>query len=102
MGRGRVSSWGNERVLQLKKGSGCTTLCVLSHVQLFVPPWTVALQTPPSMGFSRQEYGNGLPFPTPWDLPHLGIAPMSLRSPALAGRFFTTTAPGRPRHARVA
>ena len=85
MGRGRVSSWGNEHVLQLKKGSGCTTLCVLSHVQLFVPPWTVALQTPPSMGFSRQEYGNGLPFPSPGDLPDPGIEPAS---PTLARGFF--------------
>ena len=40
----------------------------LSHVQLFVTPWTVAYQAPPSMGFSRQEYWSGLPFPTPGDL----------------------------------
>ena len=39
--------------------------CVLSHVQLFVTPWTVACQVPLSMGFSRQEYWSGLPFPTP-------------------------------------
>ena len=77
---------------------------VLSRSVVFdsAMPWIVVLQAPLSMGFSRQDYCNGLPFPTPWDLPHLGIAPMSLRSPALAGRFFTTTAPGRPRHARVA
>ena len=37
----------------------------LSHVQLFVTPWTVAYQAPPSMGFSRQEYWSGLPFPSP-------------------------------------
>ena len=41
----------------------------LSHVRLFVTPWTVAYQAPPSMGFSRQEYWSGLPFPTPGDLP---------------------------------
>ena len=41
----------------------------LSRVQLFATPWTVALQAPPSMGFSRQEYWSGLPFPSPGDLP---------------------------------
>ena len=41
----------------------------LSHVQLFVTPWTVAYQAPPSMGFSGQEYWNGLPFPSAGDLP---------------------------------
>ena len=84
MGRDRVSSWGDECVLQLDRGSGCTTLCVcvLSHVQLFVTPWTVAHQAPLSMGFSRQEYWSGLPFPSPGDLPDPGIEPAS---PALAG-----------------
>ena len=52
----------------------------LSHVQLFVTPWTVAHQAPLSMGFSRQEYWSGLPFPSPRDLPDPGIEP---RSPAL-------------------
>ena len=41
----------------------------LSHVRLFATPWTVAYQTPPSMGFSRQEYWSGLPSPSPGDLP---------------------------------
>ena len=41
-------------------------------------PWTVAYQTPPSMGFSRQEYWSGLPFPPPGDLPNPGIEPRSL------------------------
>ena len=54
--------------------------------------WTVTLQAPPSMGFSRQEYQSGLPCPPPGDLPHPGIKPASLRSPALAGGFFTTKA----------
>ena len=53
---------------------------LLSHVQLFATPWTVAHQTPPSMGFSRQEYWSGLPFPSPGDLPNPGIEP---RSPSL-------------------
>ena len=39
--------------------------CMLSHVQLFVTAWTVARQAPPFMGFSRQEYWSGLPFPSP-------------------------------------
>ena len=49
-----------------------------------------------SMEFSRQEYWNGLPFPPPGDLPNPGIKPVSLESPALAGRFFTTVLPGKP------
>ena len=53
--------------------------------------WTVAHQVPLSMGFSRQEYWSGLPFPSPGDLPHPGIKPISLMSPALAGKFFTTS-----------
>ena len=51
--------------------------------------WTVAHQVPLSMGFSRQEYWCGLPCPPLGDLPNPGIEPMSLISPALAGRFFT-------------
>ena len=65
---------------------------LLSRVQLFVTPWTVALQAPLSMGFSRQEYWNGLPCPPPEDLPDPGIEPESLASPALAGGFLTTSA----------
>ena len=49
----------------------------LSRVQLFVTPWTVAHQASQSMGFSRQEYWSGLPFPSPGDLPYLGIEPES-------------------------
>ena len=52
----------------------------LSRVQLIVTPWAVAHQAPLSMGFSRQEYWSGLPFPSPGDLPNPGIEP---RSPAL-------------------
>ena len=63
----------------------------LSHVQLFATPWTVACQAPLSMGFSRQRYWNGLPFPTPGDLPDPGMEPVSLRSLALAGGFFTAS-----------
>ena len=49
----------------------------LSHVRLFATPWTVAYQAPLSMGFSRQEYWSGLPFPFPGDLPDPGIEPGS-------------------------
>ena len=62
-------------------------MCSLSYVRLFVTPWTVAHQARSSK--DRQEYWNGLPFPTPGDLPHPGIETESLASPALVGRFFT-------------
>ena len=58
-----------------------------SRVQLFATPWTVAHQTPLSMGFSRQEYLSGWPFLSPRDLPNPGIKP---GSPALAAGFFTS------------
>ena len=77
----------------------CVHVCVrlLSHVQLYVTPWTVALQAPLPMEFSRQEYWSGLSFPNLGDLPDPGIKPTSLVSPALAGRFFTTVHLGIPR-----
>ena len=52
-------------------------VCVLSHVQLFVTSWTVARQALLSMGFFRQEYWSGLPFPSPGDLSDPGIEPQS-------------------------
>ena len=61
---------------------------LLSHVYLFVTLWTVACQALLSIGFSRQEYWSGLPFPLPGDLPDPGTEPASLASPALAD--FTT------------
>ena len=63
-------------------------LLLLSHfscVQLCETPWTAAYQAPPSMGFSRQEYWSGLPFPSPEDLPDQGIKP---RFPALQAEFY--------------
>ena len=63
-----------------------------SHVWLSSTPWTVTHQTPLHMGFSKQEYWSGLPFPPPRDLPNPGIKPTPLMSPALAGGFFTTSA----------
>ena len=64
---------------------------MLSHVQLFVTPWTVPHQTSPSMEFSKQEYWSGLLFPPPGDLPDPGIEPESLTSPVWAGCFFTSS-----------
>ena len=58
----------------------------LSRFQVFVTPWTVAHQAPPSIEFSRQEYWSVLPFPSPGDLPNLGIEP---RSPALQADTLT-------------
>ena len=66
---------------------------LLSCGQLYVTPWTVALQVSLSMEFSREEYWSGLPFPTPRDLLNPGIEPVSLVSPALVGGFFTTGNP---------
>ena len=56
-------------------------VCLLSRVQLFVTPWTVAHQASLSMAFSRQEHWSGLPFPSLEDLPDDGIEPASLESP---------------------
>ena len=69
-------------------------MCVLSRVQLFVTPWTIAHQAPLSVGFSKQDYWSGLPFPFPGDLPDPGIETVFLVSPAFPGRFFVTGPPG--------
>ena len=63
-------------------------------VQLFVNPWTVACRAPLSMGFSRQEYWSGLPFPSPGDLPDPGIKPAS---PALQADSLWSEPPGKPK-----
>ena len=67
-----------------------------SHIQLFATLWTVARQAPLSMRFSRQGYWSGLLCPPPGDLPDPGTESSSPVSPALAGRFFTTSATGKP------
>ena len=80
-----------------------TCACMLSHficVRIFVTLWTVAHQVALFMGFSRQEYWSGLPFPSPGDLPDPGIEPPSLISSALAGSFFTTGATWEALHER--
>ena len=61
---------------------------VTKSCRTLTAPWTIAYQAPLSMGFSRQEYWNGLPFPSPGDLPDPGIEPRS----CIAGRWFTTWA----------
>ena len=74
----------------------CKGVKTVSHSVVsnsFQTPWIVAHQAPLSMGFSRQEYWRGLPFPSPGDLPNPGIEPVS---PMLAGRFFSTEPPGKP------
>ena len=73
-----------------KKRGVCMLSC-FSHVQLFATLWTAARQAPLSVGFSRQEYWDGLPFTPPVDLPDPGINPKSLTSPALAAGFLTTS-----------
>ena len=65
----------------------------LSRVQLFATPWTVAYQASPSMGFSRQGYWSGLPFPSPRDLPNPEIEP---GSPAFQADALTSEPPGKP------
>ena len=87
----------NKKMLALGK-KAMTNLCLLSCfscVQLFANLWTVAHQAPFSMGFSRQEYWSGLPFPSPGDLPHPGTEPMSL---VLASGFFTAEPPEKAKY----
>ena len=92
-----TGGWGEAEMNEESSGQhgSIYTMCVLnhcSHVWFFVTLQTVGLQAPLSVGFSRQEYWSELPCPPPEDLPYPGIEPMSLRSPVLPGRFFTTSA----------
>ena len=88
------------RVAMVLKGSICRSRALHMHgcmlscsscVRLCVTLWTVACQSPLSIGFSRQEYWSKLPCPPPGDLPQ-GSNPMSLKFLALTGGFFTTSA----------
>ena len=72
----------------------CINCLVLSCAQFFVTPWTVANQAPLSMGFPRQEYWSGLPFPPPGGFPNPGIKPVS-PTLALTDRFITTEPLGK-------
>ena len=65
---------------------------LLSHVQLFGTPWTVAYQAPQSMEFPRQEYWSGLPFPSPGGLAHPGTEP---RAHALQADALLSEPPGK-------
>ena len=74
-------------------------VCVLCHfscVWPFVTLWTIARQAPLSMGFSRQEYWSGLPYPPPGYLPDPGMEPATPASPALQADSFPTEPPGKP------
>ena len=71
----------------------CCVLSRLSHVRFFVTLWTIAHQAPLSMGFPRQEYWSGLPFPSPGDLPDPGIKPMC---PALQADSLSLSQQGSP------
>ena len=91
---GKFDPW-VQGVSELDTVEQLTTQCVLSTVVVsdsLGPPWTVALQAPLSVGFSRQEYWSGLPCPPARDLPNPGIELMSLLSFALG--FFTLVPPG--------
>ena len=101
LGHGHACIWDSPRAEpEAELGEGITHLAlgiwyfaysVLSNS--FVTPWTVACQAPLSMGFPRQEYWSGLPFPPLGDLPHPG---MEIMSPALVGGFFTSEPSGKP------
>ena len=74
----------------------CVYVCVLSHVQLFATLWTAVHQAPLSMGYFRQEYWNGLPFPPPGDLPDPVNKLTSPASPALQTDSLPLEPPGKP------
>ena len=80
-------------VLVLGASPGHSIVKSLSRVRLFATPWTVAYQASPSMGFSRQGYLSGVPFPSPGELPNPGIEP---GSPALEADALTSEPPGKP------
>ena len=71
-------------------------LSCFSCVLLFVTVGAIAHQAPLSMGFSKQEYGSGLPCPPPGDLPDPGIKPTSLMSPAWQVAYLALAPPGKP------
>ena len=77
----------------LKNSTNIEWVKSLSRVRLFVTPWTVAHQAPQSMGFSRQQYWSGLPFPSPGDLPDPGIEP---GSPPLQADALSSEPPRKP------
>ena len=86
---------------ELPQNNYIELLCMLScfsFAQLFATLWTIAHQTPFSMGISRQEYWSVLPISPPQDHPNTGMESVSLLSPALAGWFFSIASPGKPQN----
>ena len=93
--------WGDSHLVQLLTTYHFSQCCVLSRfsgVRLFAVMWAVARQAPLSMGFSRQEYWSGLPFPSLGDLPNPGVEPTSPVSPALQADSLPTEPPGKSSH----
>ena len=82
----------------LEWGAIAFSLSCYNGVQFFATLWTVAWQVPLSMGFSKQEYWSGLPCPPPEDLPHPGMEPVALTSPAFAGGSSPLAPPHAPRY----
>ena len=74
----------------------CVHVQLHNCVQPSVTLWAIAHQTPVSMGFPRQEYWSGLPFPSPSDLPDPRMEHTSPESPLVVHKFFTTMPPGKP------
>jgi len=95
----RISQWGSSETLQMRSQRQTLETRLLSSdhpacinsLQSCLTLCHPLDQAPPSLGFSRQEYWSGLPCPSPRHLPNSRIEPTSLESPALAGRFFTTS-----------
>ena len=97
-----LGSWVPTLIGQLRSHQPCRAVKKItskvksfSRVWLFATLWTGAYQAPPSMGFSRQEYWSGLPFPSPGDLPDPGIEP---GSPALEADSLTSEPSGKPKN----
>ena len=87
-----VDVWLTDFAIQQKLIEHCKApMCVRSVTSDSATPRTVAHKPPLFMGFSRQEYWSGMPFPPSEDLPNSGIKPVSLESPARAGGFFTAS-----------
>ena len=96
----KIWGWTHWRLSNFQQNLNVSVhVCMLSHfsrVWLFATLWTVAYQTPRSMGFPRQEYWSGLPYSPPGDLLHPRIEPESSATPALAGGLLTAEPPGKP------
>ena len=90
---GRSLQLSGADVFHLENGFKKVKVKSPSRIRLFATLWTVAHKSPPSMGFSRQEYWSGLPLPSPGGLPHPRIRPTSQKSPALQAGALTSEPP---------